>query len=85
MAKPLSEAERWEDPIVAEVRKAREKLFAAAGYNLEELCRRLNEQQQREGRRTVTRPPRTPKRECTRAAARPNKSMHRKRRKDARR
>ena len=30
MAKPLPEAERWEDPIVAEVRKAREKLFAYA-------------------------------------------------------
>ena len=48
---------------MAEVRKAREKLLAAAGYDLEELCRRLNEQQQREGRGTVTRPARLSKRE----------------------
>lgn len=85
MAKPLPEAERWEDPIVAEVRKAREKLFAAAGYDLEELCRRLNEQQQREGRGTVTRRPRVSKRERAKAIAKPNKSMHRPRRNDARR
>ena len=84
MAKPLPEAERWEDPIVAEVRNAREKLFAAAGYDLEELCRRLNEQQQREGRGTVTRPPRMPKRRRAKAVLRPNKSMHRTRGKDAR-
>jgi len=84
MAKPLPEAERWEDPIVAEVRKAREKLFAAAGYDLEELCRRLNEQQQREGRRTVIRPPRMPKRGRAKAVPRPTKSMHRARGKDAR-
>ena len=85
MAKLLPEAERWEDPIVAEVRKAREKLFAAAGYDLEELCRRLNEQQQREGRGTATRPPRMPKRERATTVPRPNKSMHRTRGKDARR
>ena len=30
-----------EDPIVAEVRAARKALFAAAGYELEELCRQL--------------------------------------------
>ena len=58
MAKALPGAERWEDPIVAEVRKAREQLFAAAGYDLEELCRQLNNQQKREGRRAVTRSPR---------------------------
>ena len=61
MTKPLAEMERWEDPIVAEVRATREKLFAAAGYDLNEFCRRLNEQQQREGRRTVNRSPRVAK------------------------
>jgi hypothetical protein len=70
---------------VAEVRKAREELFAAAGYDLEELCRRLNEQQQREGGDPATRPPRRPKRERAKAVARSNKSMHRARGKDARR
>ena len=85
MTKPASEAERWEDPIVADVRKAREKLFAAAGCDLEEYCRRLNERQEREGRRTVAGSLRTPKRGGTRAIPTPNKSMHRTRGKDARR
>jgi len=49
MTKPLREIERWKDPIVAEVRKARERLFAAAGYDLEEFCRRLHESLQHEG------------------------------------
>jgi hypothetical protein len=69
---------------VAEVRKAREKLLAAAGYDLEELCRRLNEQQQREGRGTVARPPRTPKRARVKGVSRPNKSTHRTRGKNVR-
>jgi hypothetical protein len=42
MARPLrEEQERWEDPIVAEVRKVREELFAAAGFDLDEFCRQL--------------------------------------------
>ena len=61
MSKLLPEAERWEDPIVTEVRKAREQLFAAAHYDLEELCRRLIDQQRREGRRAVTPSPRMTK------------------------
>lgn len=85
MARPSPEAERWEDPIVAEVRKARENLFAAAGYDLEEFCRRLNEQQEREGRRTVAHPPRMAGRGRAKAVPRPNKSMHRTRGRDARR
>jgi len=85
MTTPLPEAERWEDPIVAEVRKAREKLFAAAGYDLEEFCRQLNEQQEREGRRTVARPPRLSKRGRAKVVPRPNAKHHRTRGKDARR
>jgi hypothetical protein len=71
MAKPLrKEHERWEDPIVAEVRRAREALFAAAGYDLDEFCRQLRERQEKEGRGAVTRPSRPPKREEAASAAR---------------
>jgi hypothetical protein len=31
----------WQDPIVAEVRAARQALFAAAGCDIREFCRRL--------------------------------------------
>jgi hypothetical protein len=63
MARPLpEETEHWEDPIVAEVRRVRGDLFAAAGYDLEEFCKRLREQQQREGRAVVTLPPRSSER-----------------------
>lgn len=77
MAQPLpEEKERWEDPIVAEVRRVREELFAAAGYDLAEFCRRLREQQEREGHATVTRPPRRPEREPAGFAhRRPNKRI----------
>jgi hypothetical protein len=85
MTRALPEVERWEDPIVAEVRKVREKLFAAAGYDLEEFCRRLEQQRKRAGRRTVTRPPRTSKRGRAKTATRPTKSAHRTRGKDVRR
>ena len=69
MSKPLPEAERWEDPIVTEVRKAREQLFAAAGYDLGELCRRLSDQQRHERRRTVRRPPQMTKSRPTKGRA----------------
>jgi len=85
MTRPLPEAERWEDPIVAEVRKAREKLFAAAGYDLKEFCRQLNEQQEREGRRAVARPQRKSKRVAAEGVLRPNKRLQRTREKNARR
>lgn len=47
--------ERWRDPIVAEVRRAREALFAAAGYDIREFCRRMRERQSTSGHRVVTR------------------------------
>lgn len=47
----------WRDPIVAEVRRVRETLFAAAGYDIHEFCRRLREEQARSGHRVVTRAP----------------------------
>ena len=45
----------WQDPIVAEVRAVRQALFAAAGYDIREFCRRLREEQDRSGHRVVTR------------------------------
>ncbi len=51
----------WEDPIVTEVRSAREALLAASGYDLEELCRRLRKKQEEAGRTVVVLPPRLQK------------------------
>jgi hypothetical protein len=45
----------WRDPIVAEVRRVREELFAAAGHDIHEFCRRLREKQDASGHRVVTR------------------------------
>jgi hypothetical protein len=42
-----------QDPIVAEVRQAREALFAEAGYDIHEFCRRLSEKQVTSGHRVV--------------------------------
>ena len=44
----------WVDTIVAEVRAARMALFAAAGYDLERLAERLQQEQASSGRRVVT-------------------------------
>ena len=76
MPRPLpAERKRWEDPIVTEVRNAREELFAAAGHDLNELCRRLSEQQ-RQRSVAVTRPPRKPEHQAVAAPrARPNKRL----------
>ena len=53
-------SQRWEDPIVSEVRKAREALFAEADYDLEKLSQRLRQEQSGSGRQIVTRSPRRP-------------------------
>lgn len=50
--------EPWHDPIVAEVRRAREALFAAAGYDIHEFCRQVRERQEASGHVVVRRPPR---------------------------
>ena len=87
MGRPLpKEHERWEDPIVAEVRRAREELFAAAGYDLDVFCKQLRERQQKEGRRAVTRPPRTPHRKATGSApaAGPNQRVQARRKRRTR-
>ena len=58
MTEAAGAREPWRDPIVAEVRRVREKLFAAAGYGIREFCRRLREEQARSGHQVVTRAPR---------------------------
>lgn len=45
MAKGRSPVEVWRDPIVAEVRKVREALFAEANYEIHEFCRLLADRQ----------------------------------------
>jgi hypothetical protein len=47
----------WRDPIVSEVRRVREELFAAAGHDIHEFCRRLRGKQAASGHPVVTRPP----------------------------
>ncbi len=49
-----------DDPVVAEVRAAREALFAEVGFDLEALGRRLRERQVAAGRSGVVLSPRAP-------------------------
>ena len=60
MTEPGEQPKAWHDPIVGEVRRVREELFAAAGYDIREFCRRLREKQPRSGHHVVTRAPREP-------------------------
>jgi hypothetical protein len=55
MTNDPSPVEVWRDPIVAEVRKAREALFAEANYDIHEFCRRLSERQAGSGHFVVKR------------------------------
>ncbi len=57
MARAHAEGPPWEDPIVAEVRRARAALFASVGYDLEALAKRLRQEQATSRRRIVVRPP----------------------------
>jgi hypothetical protein len=50
-----SSVEVWLDPIVAEVREAREALFAEASYDIYEFCRRLSDRQADSGHSVVKR------------------------------
>jgi len=58
MAEIPNQQEPWRDPLVAEVRRVRQALFAAAGYDIREFCRRLREEQAASGHQVVTRAPR---------------------------
>ena len=84
MAKlPKKARTRWEDPIVAEVRKIREDLFAAAGYDLDVFCRQLQHQERKEAGRVVTLAPRKPE-GVGAARGRPNQRVQSTRKKAAR-
>ncbi len=60
MPEPEPNMKPREDPIVTEVRSAREVLLAASAHDLEEICRRVCQEQQAGGRTAVTLSPRTP-------------------------
>lgn len=49
-----------DDAVAAEVRAARDAIFARAGYDLQELGRQLQERQTAAGRIGVTLPPKSP-------------------------
>ena len=55
----------WKDPIVEEVRAAREELFAACEYDLDKLVARLREGELQHGRATVSYAKRAPSKEPT--------------------
>jgi hypothetical protein len=50
----------WEDPIVKETRAAREELLERFDYNLDALCRYLDETSFQTGKKAVTLEPRRP-------------------------
>ena len=60
VAASAAEALMADDPVVAEVRGAREALFAEAGFDLEALGRLLRERQEAAGRSGVVLSPRAP-------------------------
>ncbi len=65
----------WQDPIVAEVRAAREALFAAAGYDIRTFCRRARAAQAASGHPVVTRRSRRTSRPAVSTAGLPRRRM----------
>ena len=65
MVDPQRNEQPWTDEIVAEVRSAREQLFAACDYDLEKLAERLRQNQKVSGRAVVTFPRRMPAKEVS--------------------
>ena len=57
MTENTRRSEPCRDPIVAEVRKAREAIFAEADYDIRRLCRQLREDQEKSGHPVLKRPP----------------------------
>lgn len=51
----------FEDPIVEEVRRIRDKLAARFDYNIEAIVENARKEQAASGRKTVSFPPRKPK------------------------
>lgn len=58
-----------DDPIVAEVRRARDEYAKRFNYDLDAICRDLQDKQQQSGRKLVSFPPRRPKTASSRADA----------------
>ncbi len=50
-----------DDPIVAEVRKARDEYARRFNYDLDAICKDLQQKQAQSGRKVVSFPPRRPK------------------------
>jgi hypothetical protein len=65
MVHPQHDEQPWTDEIVAEVRSAREQLFAACDYDLEKLADRLRRAQKASSRAVVTFPRRMPAKEVS--------------------
>jgi hypothetical protein len=59
------EEQPWTDEIVAEVRSAREQLFAACDYDLDKLADRLRQAEKASDRAVVTFPRRMPTKEAS--------------------
>jgi len=64
MVQPEPDAIPWTDEIVAQVRAAREQLFASCDYDLEKLADRLRHDEGARGRSAVTYPKRAPSKEA---------------------
>jgi hypothetical protein len=69
MSMPVDEPQTpWVDPIVAEVRAARERIVAAVGGDLHALCEQLRARQAAAGRIPVRHAPRPPRSETGQVA-----------------
>jgi hypothetical protein len=60
MTEEEKQLQPWNDPIVSELRQAREALFAEFDYNLARFAEELHRKQKDTGRQVVTRSPRHP-------------------------
>ena len=60
MPDPQRDGLPWIDEIVAEVRQAREQIFAECNYDLHKLAERLRGAQEASGRSAVTYPRKAP-------------------------
>ena len=56
-----------DDPIVAEVRKARDDYAKQFHYDLDAICRDLQQKEQQSGRKLVSFPPKLPRTVATTA------------------
>lgn len=69
MSMPLEDLQApWVDPIVAEVRAARERIVAAVGGDLHALCEQLRAREASAGRIPVRHAPHPPRPETGQAA-----------------